>query len=97
MVVKVCRFKKRFLVSSIIQMEHFSKKSYLLMPLKTGDEIRANVKAMAHGYIESLLKLETVLTAESYLWIVSYTTPLSKYLQTVQLDLLTVHNILWIT
>lgn len=63
-----------------------------LNAIKNKDEIRATIKAKAHGYIESLLKFETVLTAEVYLRIFSCTTPLSKYLQTVQLDLLTVHN-----
>jgi len=44
------------------------------------------------GYIEVLLKFETTLTAQAYLQIFSCTTLLSKYLQTMQLDLLTVHR-----
>jgi len=44
------------------------------------------------GNIEGRLKFETALTAQVYLHIVTCTMPLSKYLQTVQLDLLTVHR-----
>lgn len=55
-------------------------------------KIQAVVKAKANGYIESLLKFETIVTAQVFLRIFSYTSPLSKYLQTIQLDLLTVHR-----
>jgi len=44
------------------------------------------------GYIEGLLKFETALTAQAYLQIFSCPELLSKYLQTKQLDLLTVHR-----
>ena len=50
------------------------------------------VKAKVKGCIDSLLKFETAITAQVYLQIFSRTTVLSKYLQTVQLDLLTVHR-----
>ena len=55
------------------------------------DQIQAVVKAKVKGYIDSFLKFETILTAQAYLQVFSHTTVLSKYLQTVQLDLLTVH------
>jgi len=44
------------------------------------------------GCIEGLLKFETAFTVQEYLQIFSCATPLSKCLQTVQLDLLTVHR-----
>ena len=47
------------------------------------------VRAKARGFFEGLLKYETVLTAQIYLRIFQETTPLSKYLQTVGMDILT--------
>ena len=54
-------------------------------------QIQAAVKAKVKGYIDSLLKFETILTAQAYLQAFSHATTLSKYLKTVQLDLLIVH------
>lgn len=45
--------------------------------------IKAHVRARAKGYMESLLKHETVLTAS----------PLSRYLQTSGMDLITAHRL----
>ena len=56
------------------------------------ENTQAAVKAKVKGYIDSLLKFQTVIPALVYLQIFSRTTVLSKYLQTVQLDLLTVHR-----
>ena len=55
-----------------------------LTAILSSDKIKAVAKAKVKGFIENLLKFETILTAQVYL-----TTPLFKYLQTVQLDLLT--------
>ena len=60
-----------------------------LTAILSSNKIKAVAKAKVKGFIESLLKFETILTAQVYLRIFSFTTPLSKYLQTVQLDLLT--------
>jgi hypothetical protein len=46
---------------------------------------------MARGYAESLLKYETILTAQIFLRIFEHTSPLSKYLQTAGLDILSAH------
>ena len=55
------------------------------------EKIYVNKDSRVLGYIESLLKSETAFTAQAYLQIFSCTTPLSKNLQTLQLDLLSVH------
>ena len=54
------------------------------------DKIQAAIKAKVNGYIDSLLQFETILTVQVYLQVFFHTTALSKYLQIVQLDLLTV-------
>ncbi|XP_040911494.1 uncharacterized protein LOC121193318 [Toxotes jaculatrix] len=53
--------------------------------------MKAHVRARAKGYIESLLKRETVLTAQIFLRIFEITSPLSRYLQTSDIDLITAH------
>ncbi|QQP57364.1 Uncharacterized protein FKW44_002322 [Caligus rogercresseyi] len=45
------------------------------------------------GYIECLLKFETVLTAQIFLKIFEQCSPLSKYLQTSGMDLLTAYRL----
>ena len=55
------------------------------------DSAQPLVKTRAKGFYENLTEFETVLTAKIYLKLFEHTTPLSKYLQTVQLDLITVH------
>ncbi|KAK0154533.1 Zinc finger MYM-type protein 1 [Merluccius polli] len=55
--------------------------------------MKAHVRARAKGYIESLLKHETVLTAEIFLRIFEITSPLSRYLQTSNMDLITAHRL----
>jgi hypothetical protein len=54
-----------------------------LNAILVADEIQAAVKAKVKGYIDSLLKFETILTAQVYLQVFSRTRALSKYLQTV--------------
>ena len=46
----------------------------------------------AEGFIETLLKYETILTAQIFLRIFEYTTPLSKYLQTSGMDILSANR-----
>lgn len=55
--------------------------------------MKAHVRARAKGYIESLLKHETVLTAQIFLRIFEITSPLSRYLQTSGMDLITAHRL----
>ncbi len=50
-------------------------------------QLTARVKA--RGYMEALLRYETILTAQIFLRIFAETTPLSKYLQTSCMVLLT--------
>ena len=57
---------------------------------KTNITPKARVKA--NGFIEGLLKYETILTAQIFLQIFQHTTPLSLYLQTSGMDLLSAHR-----
>ena len=43
--------------------------------------LKPTVRTKAKGFIEALLKYETVLTAQIFLQIFKHTSPLSKYLQ----------------
>ena len=51
------------------------------------------VRAKAKGYFESFLKHETILTAQIFLRIFEITSPLSNYLQTSGIDLITAHRL----
>lgn len=57
--------------------------------LMTLDTIVPTVRVKAKGFIEGLLKYETVLTAQLFLRIFELTSPLSKYLQTRGMDIIT--------
>lgn len=59
--------------------------------------LKAAVRVRARGFLEALLKYETVLTAQLFLWFFVVTTPLSKYLQTSGLDILTTHRMVLTT
>ena len=50
------------------------------------------VRARARGFKESLLRHETVLTAQIFLRVFEHTTPLSKYLQSKGMDILSAHR-----
>ncbi len=50
---------------------------------------KPTVRAKAKRFIEGLLKYETVLTAQLFLRIFELTSPLSKYLQTRGMDIIT--------
>ena len=62
----------------------FVEVSTSLHAILVADNIQAAAKAKVKGYVDCLLKFETILTAQVYLRIFSQTTALSKYLQTVQ-------------
>nr|XP_054590119.1 52 kDa repressor of the inhibitor of the protein kinase-like [Nothobranchius furzeri] len=55
------------------------------------------VRAKARGFKESLLKHETVLTAQIFLRVFEQTTPLSKYLQSKGMDILSAHHMVTVT
>ncbi|KAJ8375393.1 hypothetical protein SKAU_G00059730 [Synaphobranchus kaupii] len=51
------------------------------------------VRVKAKAYMDALLKHETILTAQLFMRIFQHTTPLSKYLQTDGMDMLTAHRL----
>jgi len=53
---------------------------------------KPTVRAKARGFKEGLLRFETVLTAQIFLRLFEKTTPLSKYLQTQKMDILSAHR-----
>jgi len=60
--------------------------------LSDKDNMKPTVRAKADGYAETLLKYQTILTVQTFLRIFQQTTPLSKYLQTSGMGLLTAHR-----
>ncbi|XP_033996627.1 uncharacterized protein LOC117490951 [Trematomus bernacchii] len=64
-----------------------------LTRIEEDDSMKPHVRAKARGYTESLLRFETILTAQIFLRIFEITSPLSKYLQTSGMDLLTAHRL----
>ncbi|KAK0150742.1 InaD-like protein [Merluccius polli] len=56
--------------------------------IEAKENLKSSVRVKARGYLESLMRYETVLTAQLFLRIFEVTTPLSKYLQTHGLDIL---------
>lgn len=55
------------------------------------------IRAKARGFKESLLKHETVLTAQIFLRVFEQTTPLSKYLQSKGMDILSAYRMVTAT
>ncbi|KAJ8366427.1 hypothetical protein AAFF_G00355810 [Aldrovandia affinis] len=53
---------------------------------------KPTIRAKARGFKEGLLKYETVLTAQIFLRVFELTTPLSKYLQTKGMEILSAHR-----
>ena len=51
------------------------------------------VRAKAQGFIKGLLRYDTVLTAQTFLHIFEQTSPLSKYLQTRGVDIITARRL----
>ncbi len=64
-----------------------------LIAVQLDTTTKPTARAKAKGYIEGLLKYETILTAQILLRIFEHTSPLSKYLQTSGMDLLTAHRL----
>lgn len=67
----------------------------MVLTLTTIEEManqKPNVRVKARGLKEALLKYETILTAQTFLYVFEKTSPLSKYLQTSGLDILTAHR-----
>ncbi|XP_051796629.1 protein FAM200A-like [Acanthochromis polyacanthus] len=63
-----------------------------LSKIQNNLQFKPAVRVKAHAFIESLIKYETVLTAQLFLRVFTLTSPLSKYLQTNAMDLLTAHR-----
>lgn len=59
--------------------------------------MKGNVRTKARGYKEGLLRYETILTAQLFLRIFEHTSPLSKYLQTGGMDILSAHRMVMST
>lgn len=55
--------------------------------------LKPTARVKAEAYKESLLKYETILTAQVFLRIFEHTSPLSKYMQTKGMDILTVQRL----
>ncbi|KAL6471397.1 hypothetical protein MHYP_G00200470 [Metynnis hypsauchen] len=54
--------------------------------------MKTTVRVRARSFIVALLRYETTITAQIYLRIFEQTSPLSKYLQTEGMDILTAHR-----
>lgn len=65
--------------------------------IESKENLKTSVRVKARGYLESLMRYETVLTAQLFLRIFEVTTPLSKYLQTHGLDILSAHRMVLAT
>lgn len=59
--------------------------------------LKTAVRVKARGFLEALMRYDTVLTAQLFLRIFEVTTPLSKYLQSSGLDILTAHRMVMAT
>lgn len=64
-----------------------------LLAVQEDKTMKPTARAKMKGYIEGLLKYETILTAQIFLRVFEQTSPLSKYLQTSGMDLLTAHRL----
>ncbi|XP_046870317.1 uncharacterized protein LOC124489198 isoform X2 [Hypomesus transpacificus] len=65
-----------------------------IMKLKS---LASNARNKARGYRDGLLRYETVLTAQLFLRVFEFTSPLSKYLQTGGMDILSAHRMVTTT
>lgn len=61
------------------------------------ESLKTTARVKAKGYLEGLRRYETVLTAQLFLRIFEVTTPLSKYLQTHGVDILSAHRMVLTT
>lgn len=55
--------------------------------------MKPTVRAKAKGFLDTLLKYELLLTAQTFLGVFHHTSPLSKYLQTQGIDILSAHRL----
>ena len=68
----------------------------LLLTLASVEEdisMKSTVRVKAKGFIENFLKYETILIAQTFLRIFQHTSPLSKYLQTHGMDILSAQHL----
>lgn len=63
-----------------------------LAAIEEKDNEKATARTKAFGFKEGLLKYETILTAQIFLRVFEQTTPLSKYLQTEGMNILSAHR-----
>ncbi|CAL9702757.1 unnamed protein product [Knipowitschia caucasica] len=64
-----------------------------LSKIEKDETMKSIARVKARGYLEGLLRYETVLTAQVFLRVFQETTPLSKYLQTSGMDILTAQRL----
>lgn len=57
------------------------------------ESLRSSGRVKAKTYIETLLRYEVILAAQIFLGIFQHISPLSKYLQTHEMDLLTAQRL----
>lgn len=67
---------------------------HTLSAIKDVKAISTTARVNAMGYITQLQQYETTLTAQIFLSIFHVTSPVSKYLQTSGMDILTAHRII---
>ncbi|KAK9528098.1 hypothetical protein VZT92_014591 [Zoarces viviparus] len=65
---------------------------HTLSAIQDGETINATARVNAQDYIGQLMKYETIITAQIFLRIFQVTSPVSKYLQTSGMDILTAHQ-----
>jgi hypothetical protein len=69
----------------------------LFQPYKIRKHINTTARVKAQEHIEGLLKYETTLPAQVFLRIFHATSPVSKYLQTSEIDILSAHRMVVFT
>lgn len=67
---------------------------FTLSAIKDQTNFNTNARIRAQGFIEGLLKYETILTAQIFLRISDVTSPVSKYLKTSGMDILSAHRMI---
>jgi len=68
---------------------------YVILALTAIQEdrtMKTTVRVQERGFVEALLKYEMILTAQTFIRIFEQTSPLSKYLQTQGMDILSAHR-----
>ncbi|KAJ3595631.1 hypothetical protein NHX12_004934 [Muraenolepis orangiensis] len=70
---------------------------FTLMSIQEQKTAKSNIRTKARGYKEGLLRYETILMAQIFLRIFEQTSPLSQYLQTEGMDILSAHRMVMST